>query len=94
MSMKLCPLGWVVRLRVAAMSLRRYMPMPAGLEFMVERSAPRALIAPPIPTKRAVPFRSEPTSDSTLYISCAEAMSMTMLATKAKTIFLFIILSK
>ena len=40
---------------VSAISLRRYMPNPAGLIDIDERSAPSEVKAPPIPITRAVP---------------------------------------
>ena len=55
------------------MSLLRYIPIPAGFVPMVEISPPNAPIAPPIPTKRAVPFKSLPVNLAASYIVCAFA---------------------
>ena len=42
---------------VAPISLLRYSPMPPGFWLSVDRSPPRAVNAPPIDMKRAVPRR-------------------------------------
>ena len=45
--------------------------MPAGLVPMVEMSPPNALMAPPMPTKRAVPFKSRWAMLAASYAVCA-----------------------
>ena len=62
---------FTIRPPVNEKSLPRKSAIPAGLTDIVERSAPRALIDPPIPTKRAVPMRSLSRNGVTLYIFCA-----------------------
>ena len=68
--------------------------MPAGLVPIVEISPPRAPIAPPIPTNRAVPFKSFPVSLAPSYIVCAIPQGAIISIPKAIKIYIFFILIK
>ncbi len=60
---------------VAPISLLRYSPMPPGFWLSVDRSPPRAVNAPPIDMKRAVPRRPCCESWNASVAVCAPASS-------------------